>query len=168
MSTDAPAATGASETSDRHHASVDLKAFAGGEFERLTEKEPCTSVIAYHSLGLAVSNFAASIEFFTKIGFTLLPEKTTEAYTVLRNGGGLELQLLLSDVPVQDNVNILMDAPEKYPGHTHASFWVPNVVAVRGTYSVSLLSDCVIGPLVVMFRCRLSDYLYGTYYVADQ
>ena len=46
--------------------------------------------------------------------------------------GGLELHLSVCDKGVDDDQNILMDfASNKYPGHTHASFVVPNVAAAR-------------------------------------
>ena len=94
----------------------------------VTNKLPCCTVISYDHLGLAVSNIAHSMSFYEKIGFDL--EKSNTA--IMRNKGGLQLQIFLCDKAIDDNNNILMDYPQqKYPGHTHASFCVPNTQSVK-------------------------------------
>lgn len=97
----------------------------------ITSAVPLISVLRYAHLGIAVSNFSRSVEFFSKIGFSV---KTNEdsRFVVLRNRGGMELHLFQCDKPLEDDRNILMDYPEnKFPGHTHASFSVPNVASTR-------------------------------------
>lgn len=92
-----------------------------------TAHSPCCNVIGFHHLGIAVENMAASVEFYTKIGF-----QKTALENVLINGGGLEIHFMTCDRGIENGVNILMDTPTiKYPGHTHASFMVPNVATTR-------------------------------------
>lgn len=92
----------------------------------ISTAEPCCSVIGFHHLGIAVSNRAESVAFYSKIGFTLVSEAGN--VTVMVNRGGMEIHLFDCDLALSDGNNILMDFPtQKYPGHTHASFTVPNV-----------------------------------------
>lgn len=92
---------------------------------RISDVEPACHVIGYQHLGISVSNMSAAIDFYSKIGFALKDEGSP---AVLQNRGGLELHLFLCDRGIEDDKNILMDFPaNKYPGHTHAAFTVPNV-----------------------------------------
>lgn len=92
----------------------------------ISTAEPCTRVLGFHHLGVAVSSRPTSVEFYSKIGFSLLQETATN--TIMVNRGGMEIHLFQCDRPLEDGNNILMDFPtQKYPGHTHASFTVPNV-----------------------------------------
>lgn len=101
-------------------------------FPLISEAEPAVVVAGFHSLAVTCSDRTASTVFYSKIGFVAMPEKTTDAITVLRNKGGMEIHLAVCDKGVDDNQNILMDySTNKYPGHTHASFVVPNVAAAR-------------------------------------
>ena len=50
----------------------------------------------------------------------------------MKNKGGLWLHLAPCDRGIDDDKNLLMDyATNKYPGHTHASFTVPNVASAQ-------------------------------------
>ena len=95
----------------------------------LTQKTPLCNVIGYHHLGVAVTDVQKSLDFYFKIGFKEIPEKSTSSVKVVANRGGLECHLFHSDKGLDDpNCNLLMDYPtQKWAGHTHASFSVPNV-----------------------------------------
>ena len=100
------------------------------ELDRISEFDPCCHVQRYANLAVAVSNMSNSVAFYTKIGFDIVDsDKTSDnGLAVLRNRGGMELHLCPCDKPIDEDKNILMDYPEdKYPGHTHASWNVPNV-----------------------------------------
>jgi len=101
----------------------------------LTTLPPLMKVLQYAQLGIAVTNISKSIEFYSKIGFTLQSPPSLAIdipVVVLKNKGGLELHLSTCIQGIDDEKNILMDYPlNKYPGHTHASFSVPNVLATR-------------------------------------
>ena len=114
-------------------------------YPKISENEPVVTVTGFHDIGVTCSDINQSKLFYEKIGFNSIPEKTSDKVTVLCNKGGMEVHLSLCDKPIDDNLNILMDYPvNKYPGHTHASFQVPNVASTQ-TYLESqgnALSPC--------------------------
>jgi hypothetical protein len=101
-------------------------------FQKISEVESCTTVIGYAHLYLAVSDMENSIAFYSICGFELDQSAGSDPVVVMRNRLGIELHLVLCDIPIPDGKNILMDFPEeKFPGHTHAAFQVSNVPACR-------------------------------------
>ena len=101
-------------------------------YPKISENEPVVTVTGFHDIGIICSDITQSKDFYEKIGFNLVAEKTSDKVTVLCNKGGMEAHLSVCDKPIDDNLNILMDYPvNKYPGHTHASFQVPNVASTQ-------------------------------------
>ena len=98
--------------------------------------KPAASVRAYHHLGLACRDPSASSSFYQTLGFKPLDGDAGAARGagIVRLGhasNGLELHLLQAD-DKSGSDNILMDRPtEKWPGHTHASWAVPSVPALK-------------------------------------
>jgi catechol 2,3-dioxygenase-like lactoylglutathione lyase family enzyme len=93
--------------------------------------------VGYHHLALVCTNVAASIDFYTKLGFQLKEgsESGPDA-AVLYSQAGLELHLFHTSTTSvgADKIphNILMDDPEtKYPGHTHFCIGVGSVPQTR-------------------------------------
>jgi len=104
------------------------------DFPLITEDVPLVTPLFYHHLAIAVSDVPAAAAFYGKLGFS-----ATEAVGAhprileLRGAGGLILHLVRADEPLPEaGKNILMDyATVKHPGHTHASWSVPSVPAVK-------------------------------------
>lgn len=86
-------------------------------------------ILRYAQLGIAVTNIPQSQSFYHLIGF-----QTIDSFPnmlIMKNSGGLELQLIQSDVN-ENSKNILMDYDDKkYPGHTHAALSVPSIQSTR-------------------------------------
>ena len=117
-------------------------------YPKISENEPVVTVTGFHDIGIICSDINQSKSFYEKIGFNFLAEKSNDKVAVLCNKGGMEAHLSLCDKPIDDNQNILMDYPtNKYPGHTHASFQVPNVASTQtylesqGMISSSFISN---------------------------
>lgn len=110
----------------------------GSNIKRVSDTEPLCHVIKYVDLGIAVSNIEVSKSFYETIGFSLVNEpkpQSSSHVTVMQNKGGLQLHLFACDEGITDDKNLLMDYPtEKYPGHTHASVFVPNVESTRNYF----------------------------------
>jgi len=94
------------------------------------------SPLSYHHLGFVCRDVAASIAFYSKLGFNPTAGDPAsakgEGIVRLAHGSGLELHLIQADVDPSGSANILMDDPQvKAPGHTHASWTVPSVPGVK-------------------------------------
>ncbi len=101
------------------------------DFPMLTSMTAPVSVLRYHHLGLTVHSVATSIAYYTRLGFEPLPTDVPfsgQSIVRLENKIGMELHLIPSDRPIEEEKNILMDFPlHKPPGHTHASWSVCSV-----------------------------------------
>jgi lactoylglutathione lyase len=88
-------------------------------------------VLRYAQLGIAVTNLQQSQVFYQLLGFQTISNSLPNVL-IMKNAGGLELQLLQSTLTEQSSRNILMDYDDqKYPGHTHAALSVPNIQSTR-------------------------------------
>jgi catechol 2,3-dioxygenase-like lactoylglutathione lyase family enzyme len=107
-------------------------------------ESPAVVALRYSCLGLAVENVEAAAAFYGKLGFERAADASAlggapgaPPVPVLRSRLGLELHLLRAAAPLKDAdgkpLNALMDVPaaQKGPGHTHASWSVPSVPAVK-------------------------------------
>ena len=131
---------------EQYAKSDDYKARVTALFEHEKKKEfpvvanaaePVVNVLRYHHLGIACTNVAGSAAFYAKFGFQRISGNDSAAkgsgILVLTHPNGLSLHLLQADiVPSGPPHNVLMDnATSKAPGHTHASWTVPSVPAVK-------------------------------------
>lgn len=95
-------------------------------------------ILKYAQLGVAVTNIQQSQRFYNLIGFQTICSLPN--MLIMKNSGGLELQLIQSDVN-ENNKNILMDFDEKkYPGHTHAALSVPSIQSTREYFEANELA----------------------------
>mmetsp|Transcript_11703 Transcript_11703/g.17729 ORF Transcript_11703/g.17729 Transcript_11703/m.17729 type:complete len:307 (+) Transcript_11703:102-1022(+) len=100
----------------------------------ISQLKPIAPVIRYAHLGIAVTDFTQSIDFFSRLGFELLSCGSSHM-RVMKNKGGLDLHLFQCDQNISDGKNLLMDMQGiKYPGHTHAAFSVPTVPGVKAYF----------------------------------
>jgi lactoylglutathione lyase len=97
-------------------------------------------------VGIRVRELARSVEFYGRLGFAQLWYYEPHRVAGLRNGTGIELNLIVNADDDAGGRNILMDVPQKYPGYTHASFRVASIDAtVRGLEAAGIaISE---GPL---------------------
>jgi catechol 2,3-dioxygenase-like lactoylglutathione lyase family enzyme len=104
-----------------------------------TASSPSSSyAVGYHHLALVCTNVAASVDFYTKLGFRVRAAHDGDK-AVLYNESGLELHLFRTSANDDDVVdkkepphNVLMDDTEtKYPGHTHFCIGVGSVPQTR-------------------------------------
>jgi catechol 2,3-dioxygenase-like lactoylglutathione lyase family enzyme len=90
----------------------------------MAEHEPL-ELTAWNHIGIRVTNRARSVAFYGLLGFAEVAYHEGPAVSILRNAAGLEINLIVNAVEVEDNV--LMDRPDKYPGYTHASLRVASI-----------------------------------------
>ena len=78
---------------------------------------------AFTHVGIRVTSRERAVAFYRKLGFELVFEGENGTVVVLKNGHGVEINLIVNATVNRDE-NILMDGAEKYPGYTHAAFRV--------------------------------------------
>lgn len=82
-------------------------------------------------IGIRVTDLATAEAFYARLGFTRDPDEFAPAAHAcgLSHPNGLRLHLIFNGEPHQAG-NVLLDAPAKYPGYTHAAFIVKSLDAL--------------------------------------
>lgn len=86
---------------------------------------------SYDHVGVRVTDRERSAAFYAKLGFRPEPNEDSPQYSALGliNDAGVRINLVYNGIPHPDR-NVLMDAPEKWPGYTHYAVLVDNLQAV--------------------------------------
>lgn len=79
-------------------------------------------------IGIRVTDLAIAEPFYAKLGFLRDPEEfAPEAKACgLVHPTGLRIHLIYNGEPAEEG-NVLLDAPNKWPGYTHAAFIVDSM-----------------------------------------
>ena len=78
-------------------------------------------------IGIRVMEFERSIDFYEKLGFSVIRRDDQEHVVVLKHNSSIEINLLDSGNDDNEQKNILMDVDRKYPGYTHYAIEVHSV-----------------------------------------
>ena len=84
-------------------------------------------------IGIRVRNLDRALNFYRVLGFNLLRRADGDDVAIIRNENGVELNLVFNANAGDPETNVLMDAPDKYPGYTHIALRVatiPSAIAV--------------------------------------
>ena len=81
----------------------------------------------FDHLGIRVTDKARALAFYARLGFEIEHEVDFDAVIIIKNPGGVELNLIVNGVDRSGDKNILMDVPEKHPGLTHIAFRVADI-----------------------------------------
>ena len=80
-------------------------------------------------IGIRVRDLDRALNFYRLLGFELLHQADGDNVAIIRNENGVELNLIFNANAGEPNTNVLMDAPDKYPGYTHMAFRVASIPA---------------------------------------
>jgi len=80
-------------------------------------------------IGIRVRDLDRALAFYRVFGFALLRRAEGDDVAIIRNGHGVELNLVFNANAGDPAVNILMDGSEKYPGYTHIALRVSSIPA---------------------------------------
>lgn len=82
-------------------------------------------------IGIRVSDLATAERFYAKLGFQRDPDEFAPAAKAsgLVHPTGLRIHLIYNGEPASEG-NVLLDAPIKRPGYTHAAFIIPSMDAL--------------------------------------
>lgn len=90
-------------------------------------------------VGIRVMEFDRAIDFYEKLGFSLIRKDLEERVVVMKHESGIEINLLDSGNDDNDERNILMDVDRKFPGYTHYAIEVESAEdAIRFLESIGL------------------------------
>ena len=80
-------------------------------------------------IGIRVRNLDRALDFYRIFGFNLLHRSENDDVAIIRNGNGIEFNLIFNANAGDLSTNVLMDAPDKYPGYTHMALRVASIPA---------------------------------------
>ncbi len=78
-------------------------------------------------IGIRVADVDRAIAFYNLFGFETMREAENDDVVVMRNSKDVEINIIFNANNTNDNNNILMDVPDKYPGFTHVAFRVDSI-----------------------------------------
>ena len=82
-------------------------------------------------VGIRVMEFDRAIDFYEKLGFSVIRRDLKEHVIVLKHNSGIEINLLDSGNDDNHQKNILMDVDSKYPGYTHYAIEVDSAEGAK-------------------------------------
>ena len=80
-------------------------------------------------IGIRVRDLDRALNFYRALGFSLLQRSGNDDVAIIRNENSVELNLIFNANAGDPTANVLMDAPEKYPGYTHMALRVASIPA---------------------------------------
>jgi lactoylglutathione lyase len=97
-------------------------------------------------IGIRVRDLDRALGFYRVLGFDLLHRAKGDDVAIVKNGNGVELNLIFNANTGEPGTNVLMDVPGKYPGYTHMALRVGSIPA---TIAVLKANDIAItqGPV---------------------
>jgi lactoylglutathione lyase len=92
-------------------------------------------------IGIRVRNLDRALNFYRVLGFNLLRRAEGDDVAIIRNENGVELNLVFNANAGDPSANVLMDAPDKYPGYTHMALRVasmPSAIAALKANDIAI------------------------------
>ena len=82
----------------------------------------------FDHVGIRITDRDTAVKFYESLGFKILVEVDFDAVIVMKNANGVEINLVVNGVDLNDGKNILMDVPEKHTGFTHIALRVESII----------------------------------------
>ncbi len=87
-----------------------------------------SNIEQFDHVGIRITHRDRAITFYESLGFSIEVEVDFDAVIVMKNLNGVEINLIVNGVDLNDGKNILMDVPEKHTGFTHVAFRVDSIL----------------------------------------
>jgi lactoylglutathione lyase len=87
-------------------------------------------ILAYEHVGIRVTDRETAVRFYKMLGFSKVLDLPEHHANEMTNDSGVTINLIFNGVKRDDNRNILLDEPVKWPGMTHPAFIVDDLDAL--------------------------------------
>ncbi len=87
-------------------------------------------VLAYEHVGIRVTDRETAVRFYKMLGFSKVLDLPEHHANEMTNDSGVTINLIFNGVKRDQNRNILLDEPVKWPGMTHPAFIVDDLNAL--------------------------------------
>jgi catechol 2,3-dioxygenase-like lactoylglutathione lyase family enzyme len=87
----------------------------------------------FDHVGIRITDRERAVKYYESLGFKIEVEVDFDAVIVMKNSNGVEINLVVNGVDLNQGKNILMDVPEKHTGFTHVALRVESIVETLET-----------------------------------
>ena len=87
----------------------------------------------FDHVGIRITDRERAVKYYESLGFKIEVEVDFDAVLVMKNSNGVEINLIVNGVDLNQGKNILMDVPEKHTGFTHIALRVESIVETLTT-----------------------------------
>ena len=87
----------------------------------------------FDHVGIRITDRERSVKYYESLGFKIEVEVDFDAVIVMKNASGVEINLVVNGVDLNQGKNILMDVPEKHTGFTHVALRVESIIETLRT-----------------------------------
>jgi lactoylglutathione lyase len=87
-------------------------------------------ILAYEHVGIRVTDPETAVRFYKMLGFHNVLDLPEHHANEMTNDAGVTINLIFNGVKREENRNILLDEPVKWPGMTHPAFIVDDLDAL--------------------------------------
>jgi lactoylglutathione lyase len=84
-------------------------------------------ILAYEHVGIRVTDRETAVRFYKMLGFSNVLDLPEHHANEMTNDAGVTINLIFNGVKRDNNRNILLDEPTKWPGMTHPAFIVDDL-----------------------------------------
>ena len=87
----------------------------------------------FDHVGIRITDRERAVKYYESLGFKIEVEVDFDAVIVMKNRNGVEINLIVNGVDLNQGQNILMDVAEKHTGFTHVALRVESIVETLKT-----------------------------------
>ena len=87
----------------------------------------------FDHVGIRITDRERAVKYYESLGFKIEVEVDFDAVIVMKNSNGVEINLIVNGVDLNQGKNILMDVAEKHTGFTHIALRVDSIVETLKT-----------------------------------